>query len=859
MILERDELLGQLAAHAESASHGAGSLLLMAGEAGAGKSVLVRAFVASCDRHTRVITGACDPLTTPRPLSPLHDFTYDTSGWLADLTFGNDTMEVFRAVLAKLKSSTRPVIMVIEDVHWADEATLDFVRFIGRRVASSMALVICTYRDDEVGPDHPMRQVIGQLLPLPSTVHLMVPALSLHAVKKLAEGTSLDARSLHQLTGGNAFFVTEVIASGTALPPTVQDAVLARVATLQRGPREVVEAVSIAPRDLEVEHAKLLVGGVADSVDRALSSGVIQSDGHRLKFRHELARVAVEDSIPPARRHDLHGRLLALLLHEDPPNHARLAHHAVRAHSPGLVVEHAPLAAREAAERGARREAVMLFRAALDQSHLLEDLSEALLRFELGRELRKVDQPEAAFAELNRAVAYFRATGEEERLAAVLSECQPVLWSLGRLDEVWEASREALGILRPRGPSEALGMALYRCAHHHMLARHAAPAIEAADEAFATGVAVGSADVVWLATMIRGTVEIVLGDGPTGVRQLRACREQAVAMGDRYFEAIALSMLGSGAGECRLYGAALDALEDSTQLAVANDADYAASYDQAWKARIAFEQGRWDDAVAESDTAMRISARSEGITYLTAMGALGRVRVRRGDPGGRELLTDVVEAGRTNELQHVWSPLAGLAEYHWLRGDVTAMIDVLREPYERALDTDSRWARGELGFWLWRSGALDAAPAGAAEPYALQIAGDWRAAAAAWADIGCPYEAALALADGDSAAQLEAVATFDALGAGPMARATRETLRRAGVTSIPRGPRTSTRANPGGLTDRQLQVLRLIGEGRSNADIADALHLSRKTVEHHVSAILGKLDVTSRDEAVAAGLGEDDR
>lgn len=157
---------------------------------------------------------------------------------------------------------------------------------------------------------------------------------------------------------------------------------------------------------------------------------------------------------------------------------------------------------------------------------------------------------------------------------------------------------------------------------------------------------------------------------------------------------------------------------------------------------------------------------------------------------------------------------------------------------------------------MWRTGAIATAPAGAAEPFALQMAGDWRAAAAVWREIGCPYEVASALADGDTDAILEAVSLFDALGAGPMARRTREALRRAGVSSIPRGPRRSTRSNPGGLTDRQLEVLELVAEGRSNAQIADTLDLSRKTVEHHVSAILGKLEVTTRDEAVAIAMSE---
>ncbi len=857
MLLERAQPLGELEALVETASRGAGSLALVAGEAGAGKSVLVRAFLESLDEYTRVVQGACDPLTTPRPLSPLYDFRTEQSGWLADLDLSGDTMSAFRAVLERLRTSTRPVVMVIEDVHWADEATLDFLRFIGRRIGTSTAVVICTYRDDEVGPEHPLRQVLGQLIPLDTTARLEVPALTLDAVRTLASGTAIEPVSLHELTGGNAFFVTEVIASGSTLPSSVHDAVLARVAALTSGPREVVEAVSMAPRDLQVELALRLVNGIAESVDRAVSSGVLQSDGLRLRFRHELARAAVESAVPPARRHELHRRMLSLLLEEHPNNHARLAHHAVRAQSPELVIEHAPAAAREAVARGARREAATYFRAALAHRDLLEAAVEAQLRYELSRELRFLDRPNESLHELDLAIAHFRAGHDERLLGEALTERQTVLWNLGRLAAAAAAGREGLTILRPLGPTVTLGMALYRSAHHHMLSRHLASANRAVEEALAVAAEVGSAEVEWLATMIRGTVEIVLGDGQSGVRQLRLCRDKAAEMGNRHHESIALSMLGSGGGECRLYEPALQALDDCIKIAVANDDDYTAAYNLSWKARIAFEQGRWDDVDGQANEAMRSSAHGKGISYLTAMGAVGRVRVRRGDPGGRDLLAEVIESGKTNELQHIWSPIAGLAEHHWLRGEVELMRDVLQGPYERALDTDSRWARGELGFWLWRAGALQAAPFHAAEPFALQIAGDWRAAAAAWEEIGCPYEVALALADGDVEAMLEAVKIFDALGAGPMAQRTRDALRQAGVPSIPRGPRRSTRSNPGGLTDRQLEVLELIGTGLSNAEIAEALRLSRKTVEHHVSAILGKLEVSSRDEAVAVGLGEE--
>jgi DNA-binding CsgD family transcriptional regulator len=293
-------------------------------------------------------------------------------------------------------------------------------------------------------------------------------------------------------------------------------------------------------------------------------------------------------------------------------------------------------------------------------------------------------------------------------------------------------------------------------------------------------------------------------------------------------------------------------LEKGVEHGLAVDQDYLVAYCRAWLARIALEQGRWDDAVNYVELVDRATAYRKGIAILTGVSALGRVRVRRGDPGGISLLDEMVELSRSHELQHGWNAICGRAEYHWLAGNPEAGSDELALAYQRALDTDSEWARGEIGFWMWRSGTIETPPDGAAEPFALQMAGDWKGAADSWSEIGCPYETALALADGPEKAKLEALAIFDSLGASPMGDQLRKELRDLGVGGVPRGPTKETLANPGGLTNRQLEVLRLIVDGLDNTQIAKELYVSKKTVEHHVSAIYSKLGVGSRTKAVNA-------
>lgn len=853
MLLERQDLLDRLGGLLGEAAHGSGSLVLVAGEAGAGKTTLVNAFVASLDGSTLAVQGACDPLTTPRPLSPLLDFAADPDSGLGDLDIASrQAIDIFGDVLDRLRSTIRPVVMVIEDIHWADESTLDFLRFMGRRIEDSRGTLVCTYRDDEVDGDHPLRQVLGQLTPLESTHRLTVPPLSLAAIATLAADTAAEPSDLLRLTGGNPFFVTEVLAAGESVPESVQDAVLARIARIPETSQRVVEAVSIAPRSLDVTQASALVGASDADIDVTLRSGVLLGDGRSLRFRHELARAAVEDSLPPARRLGLHQRMIGLLSEDAAPDLARLAHHALRADASELVREYAPEAARQAVAQGARREAISLYEGALAHSSDLGVYEEKELRFELAHQLHIIGRPADAIVQYRSVIDRAEELGDQLMLADALTRMSGSQWRTDAPAEAAKTEAAALSILEPLGPTKELAWAHWQAAYLSMLSRRGATAAEHIAIARELVESLGVDELEWDTKMLEGTVEVVRGNEPRGLELLAETLEEARAEGDHRRISIALGMMGSGAGEIRLYDEAVRRLEEDVRHGLSTDEDSGVAYARAWLARVAHEQGRWDDAVEYAELVRRTSPSQEDISALTALSALGRVRVRRGDPGGLMLLEQMLRVGEKHELQHTWNAFCGKAEYLWLQGRVERMTQGLADAYQRALATDSAWARGEIGYWMWRAGAIDEPAEGAARPFALEISGDWRGAAEAWREIGCPYEMALALSNGDSDAQREAVGILAGLGARPLADRIRSQLRDAGETGVPRGPSRSTRTNPGGLTDRQVEVLKLIAEGLSNQEIAERLFVAKKTVEHHVSAIFIKLGVDNRTKAIAA-------
>ncbi|MCP9488195.1 MAG: AAA family ATPase [Gaiellaceae bacterium MAG52_C11] len=295
-LLEREDLLAQL----EAARAEGGRLVFVGGEAGVGKTALVCEFTSSL--ADPILRGSCESLSTPTPLGPFLDVGIAIEG---------EPRHVASALLHVLE---RTHLLVLEDVHWADEATLDVLRVLGRRIDSTDALVLATYRDDEIDGGHPLRVVLGELTSAPAVSRVSVPRLSLGAIGTLAEPHGADADAIHRLTQGNAFYVTEILAAGGGvLPGTVRDAVLARAARLAPEARLLLDAVSVVPARAELWLLEEVAAAELEHLDACLASGVLRADGDAIAFRHELARLAVESSLTPHRCRALNAEILAAL------------------------------------------------------------------------------------------------------------------------------------------------------------------------------------------------------------------------------------------------------------------------------------------------------------------------------------------------------------------------------------------------------------------------------------------------------------------------------------------------------------------------------------------------------------------
>lgn len=847
VLLERDGELEQLLDALATALRGPGSGIAVSGESGAGKSSVIAAALDRA-RGFRVLRGQCEPLQTPRPLGPFRELGLRA----VDEAVGTDARlgDYGEALFTEL--AAEPTVLVVEDLHWADEASAELLRFLARRVEAAPLLLVLTYRDTEVGVRHPARPLLGDFAVLDGVRTLALAPLTVDAVATAVSGTGLDPARVHAVTGGNPFFVAQVAREpDRPLPSSVRDAVLARLADVELDDLEVLQLVACAPDRLD---ARLLphVGVDLATLRRLEETALLAYDEVGLAYRHELARLAVESTIPPGGAVGLHVRLIEALESLDQRDPAVLTHHAVAARDSARATTYAQAAADEAVATASNREAAAFLEIALD--HLpssVEPAQRAGLLLQHSLQLYVTGRIPEAIASARASVPAAEAAG----LPAMVAEAYSVLAIL----EYHSARRHHVDVHMARAleiaESAEVPVTLVRTAFNDgflaMLGSDLDRAGRAAARVQDLAAQLDLDEYVTAGHLLEALIGAVGGDQDARERALelgRTARDRGWdELGSRAYDVVAFADIVQGN---------LRGLQEVVDAGIAHADRRDLPVSRLWivsaRATLHLLLGRWNAAVEDAESVLE-GARLPGCMHPDLV--IATVRMRRGDAEvDRHTESMYAAAQGLDECMRILEAHVVLAEAVWLtgRGD-SRVLEAAGRLALVGSAPDTRWPAGHLAVWLRRLGIPFEEPADIPEPFRSSLDGRHSDAAEWWRRSGNPFNEALARFDSDDLEErLRAVTILDRLGAGGAADRLRRQLRQEGVTSVPKRPTDTTRANPGGLTNRQLEVARMLARGMTNTEIATEVWISPKTAEHHVSAVLAKLGLPNRRAVVHA-------
>ncbi|HRH59471.1 MAG TPA: LuxR C-terminal-related transcriptional regulator, partial [Chitinophagaceae bacterium] len=756
-------------------------------------------------------------------------------------------------VFYELKNLQQPAIVIFEDIHWADEATLDFIKFLSRRITQLECLFILTYRDNEIRSSHPLRNILGQLNP-DSFMRMQLLPLSKGAVEKLAQEKGYNGADVYKITGGNPFYVNEIMAHySRGVPDSIKDSVLAAYNLTEPKTREVWDLVSVIPTAIEIKYLEKLEPQYANAIEVCIDRQILFDNEGIISFKHELFRTTVETSLSPLKRILLHKKILELLREDfEKDGHVeRILHHAKNANEYELVAHYAPIAAKQAARVGAHIEAAKLYLTAIE--YYQENDKDVLIQFyeAYSYECYLTNQIKDAIIYAGKSLNILKEKNDIERTGDSMRFLSRLWWFDGNRKKAEDYAMKAIEILSNQPASKAKAMALSNMSQLQMLSDHPDECIVWGEQAIAMAKELNDDEI--LAHALNNVGDVYMRHPSSTQKGIELLQQSLdIALKNSYHEhaARAYTNIGSSAVVIKDYAYAKEVLDTGIQYCEERDLDSWYRYMLSDKAKLNVRTGNWDEALRISNNLIE-KENQAAVIKIGALAAAATIKMRRGDDDVLPLLKEAQKlAFATRELQRIIPVMAASLEYEWLTGSKIIDDEEINYTIETVRQMGNVYDNSEFDYWLLKARNKQIELREYYEPYKLPNKTEAQKTAAVWEQLNSPYEQALALFEGREDDKRNAITIIQKLGANAVYEKLKLQMRSSGIKSIPRGARKSTQLNPALLTNRELDILQLLKEGLQNKEIADKLFISPKTVDHHISSIFYKLEVNSRAKAV---------
>ncbi len=858
LFLERQSQINQLNQSLQRVAKEGGRAAFIFGEAGIGKSTLIEHFLEQLPATRHRAIGFCDPYQTPRVLGPVQDIAFTLLGY--DQSAHNEEY-FFNDLVQHLFKRKATLVLVIEDLHWADQRTLDWLLYLGRRLSQLPVLLIGTCREEEPEGLQALQQTLMNLPP-GRIERLHLKPLSLNAIEQISQTLEIPAKKLYDVTAGNPLFVSEMLQNENQqeiLPASLSEMLHARINALSHDLQNLLEMVSCNPRGIPLE---LLSGLKLDPIERlsqqACDRRILEMTEHHLKFRHELLRMATYERMNTLGQRKTHARLLQHLLDTEVSSlqPELIVHHASGAQDVMNILKYSPLAARRATRLGAHREAAVYLKVALqfvDQLQNPEQQAELLEQWAYATTLLlKID--DEVIQTRQKAIQIWHQLGRLDKVCESLSRLSRIYWYLGEPQKAQSYSDDAIKMLDklPQDAYFARARVLSYRAQLLMQQENLEQAIYWGEQAFENAVLADDLEMIVHSLNTVGTSKLLRGnrDGET---QLLKSLEISMQQGFHVQAARVYVNLPECLIELGELQRAEKFLDEGIAFETRHDLDSWLFNLLAGKAQLRFEQDRYDEAIQIGQNVIQNDKLSRQMK-TPAMVVVARSKIRRGDADAGEYLQRAVEAAQQiGEPQYLNTLNIARLEQLVLEDNVAAARQMIDELSHLDAQSISPRKAGEWLMWARMAGYTlnpfdeDYLPGA----FAAFCRGQYRAAAEQFRQDNARYLAAWSLvADGSPESIREALTMLESIDARGAIQSSRLKVLVGTTRKTAASHYRVAKSHPYALTRQEQRILSLLAEGFNNSTIAEELSRSRRTIENHVSSILSKLQCKNRLEAV---------